>query len=114
MASELEYPYVQIPTPLVELAVMKVHLRETGTEKDAEITRKTLEAQSHVLQYLKKGADPTWTYATVPLHVAAAIEKLTVHLWEDRGDGLGITRLKYDIWTEIAELLAMHRDPGLA
>ena len=92
--------------PLWTVAQVKVHLRITGTDHDADLEQKRATAQDAILSYLNVAADPTWTAATAPPAVTHAIHLLTAYYYEDRGDG----KIP-DPWPKIYDLLAAFRDP---
>jgi hypothetical protein len=74
---------------LVTLAVAKSHLRlnPVVTADDADIQLKVNQASAIVINHLKAQADPTWTDATVPVQVQAAVLTLVTQLVVSRGDG---------------------------
>lgn len=114
----LDNAHVVITTPLIPLADAKVRLRVTDTTHDTEIAREVLIAQNVILDYLKKGADPAWTEATLPWPVRAAIEDMLTHRYEHRGDDMSPTQSgatpDADVWEAIDRKLARFRDPALA
>jgi Phage gp6-like head-tail connector protein len=77
-------------TEFLTLARAKEELRVTHAYEDAVITDKVAQATDLVIRYLDTKADPTWTAATVPLAVTAAIlmtlEDLYVHRGADDWD----------------------------
>jgi hypothetical protein len=109
----LDFPKVVITDPLVSLQRTKWQLRETGTARDAEITAVSSEAQAEILAYLKTGADPAWTEATVPKPIAGAILRRTAFLYEHRGDDADDKAGEAN-WNEIRRALSGFRDPALA
>jgi hypothetical protein len=116
VASELSFPKVVIPDPLIALEEAKEQLKITDTLHDAEVSRTVLEAQNAILAYLGKGADPEWTAATLPYSVLAAIKILLTDLYELRNTA-GEARapeLTVAAWRRIDELLSIFRDPILA
>jgi Phage gp6-like head-tail connector protein len=104
----LEFSRVTLP-PLWTVDQVKVHLRITGTDHDADIAQKLAASQEAILAYLAVAADPAWTAATAPTAVTHAIHLLTAALYEDRGDGD-----QPDVWPKIYALLAAYRDPTVA
>jgi hypothetical protein len=100
----LEFSRVTLP-PLWTLDQAKVHLHITGTAHDADIQQKLDTAQEAILALLNVSADPTWTAATAPKAVTAAIQLLIAYYYEDRGDG-SIP----DVWPKIYALLGSYRD----
>lgn len=100
--------------PLITLETAKRHLRITDTYHDADVQRKLDQAQAAILRYLADYADPTWTEATVPMEVAAAIERYLTSLYEDRGDSMDTQQsLDEQVWASIRRLLTPLRDPSL-
>jgi len=110
----LEYSRVTC-VPLWTVADLKaIQLRITDAAQDADVQEKLDAAQEYVLAYLGPAGDATWTPETVPRAVKHAIAMLTVHLYENRGDTLGLNQLQDGIiWRELSNLLAFHRDPGM-
>lgn len=111
----LDYSRVTLSEPLWTVDQVKLHLRITGTDHDADITQKRDAAQEEILAYLNLSADPTWTAATAPLLVKHAIHFLTAHYYEHRGDDPeaaadGMTA----VWAHLQNMLKMYRDPTLA
>ena len=102
--------------PLISLDVAKWQLKITETDRDDEITHYAAQATDTILDYLKHGADPAWTVDTVPLPVAAAIQVMLTHLWEDKGDEQKDTLATSAerTWQRIDLMLARFRDPALA
>jgi hypothetical protein len=95
---------------LVTLAVAKGHLHVTVVDAvaDADLTLKIDQASAIVITYLKAQADDTWTAATVPTQVQAAVLTLVGQLVASRGDG----DVPDD--SQWQRYLAMLRDPALA
>jgi hypothetical protein len=114
----LTYYRVEIAEPLVSLPDAKEHVKVRDTTHDAEIGRFVLAAQNAILDFLKRGADPTWTEATLPLHVRAAVLFLLTHMWKHRGDDMSPTESggtpDAAVWESIDRILARSRDPALA
>jgi hypothetical protein len=114
----LAFPRVEMRTPLITLVDAKDHLKVRDDYHDAEIGRFVLGAQNAILDYLKRGADPAWTEATLPLHVRAAVLYLLTHHWKHRGDDMSPTESggtpDADVWDSIDRILARSRDPALA
>jgi Phage gp6-like head-tail connector protein len=114
----LEFDKVQATAPLVDMADAKAHLRIRDADHDAEIALKLAHATDVILDYLKSGADPEWTAATVPKPVQAAVLIMLTHLYEHRGEdmtpsGAGGTP-DADVWAAVDRLLARFRDPAVA
>lgn len=111
----LEYSRVTLAGPLWTVDDVKaIQLRITDAAQDADVQEKLDSAEEYILAYLGPAADETWTPATAPKAVKHAILMLTVHLYENRGDTLGINNLQDGIiWRELARLLSFYRDPGL-
>lgn len=72
--------------PVVTLEQAKLHLRITSTEADDDIEAKLNQANALVMDYLKEGADETWTDENAPLLVQAAVLEQLDELWRFRGD----------------------------
>ena len=102
---------------LLTLDVAKEHLHETGNERDAEIQREADAASAIILGYLDLYADDTWTAATLPDDVRAAMLLMLGYLDADRG-GPGIDRTSNDddetTWRAVASILSRRRLPSLA
>jgi hypothetical protein len=62
------------------------------------------------LDYLKHGAGPAWTESTVPLPVAAAIQMLLSHIYDEPPDADADEK----VWAAIDRMLARFRDPAMA
>ena len=113
----LDFYRVVITDPLITLSMAKDHLRVTDALHDTDISSKILQSQNMILDYLKRGADSTWTVATVPYPVQAAILEMLAHLYEDRAIsdlvGLG-TMADEKVWASIERKLDRFRDPAMA
>ena len=108
--------YATLPPPtvlLVSLATAKQHLRITDALHDADIELKLTQAQHAILDYLAEVVDETWTEATVPRIVEAAILIYLTHLYEHRGDDMSPSASgstpDEDVWAAIRRLLARLR-----
>jgi hypothetical protein len=102
---------------LVTLAEAKEHLRITHAFEDGDLQRKLDEAEEIILFYLKASADPTWTRATVPGAVYAAICMQFANLVAARGDQVTATRgggSTTGLPLDVENVLRMYRDPALA
>ena len=100
---------------LVTLDTGKVHLHITGTAYDADVTQKIASASGAIRDYLKDRNDPTWTPATAPPWIVAAVLLLLAHLYEHRGDSFGPVNDNDDrVWAAIGQLCRRSRDPALA
>ena len=100
---------------LVTLETAKMHLRITGTAHDPDVTQKMTAASASIRDYLTERNDPTWTPATVPPWVEAAVLLLLTHLYEHRGDEFGSGNENDDrVWSAIANLLRRSRDAAMA
>jgi hypothetical protein len=103
-----------MPIPLlVTLDDAKRHLRITDTDHDGDIGAKLDEANETIYNYLKSRADDTWTDATAPREVTAAIKLYLGHLYEHRGDEFGDEN-DDRVWNAIGNVLRRLRDPALA
>lgn len=102
--------HVTAAAPLISLAVAKQQLKITDDDHDAEVTRKSHEATDTILDYLKHGADPAWDADSVPLPVAAAIQMLLSHIYDEPPDAEADAK----VWAAIDRLLARFRDPAIA
>lgn len=104
---------------LVTLTQAKGQLRITTPALDpgdVVIQLKLDQAEAAVLARCNSTAwwraiTPTWTAATVPLGVQAAILLLLTHLFEHRGDDMTPAR---EVWTEVDRLIGPSKDPVLA
>lgn len=105
---------VEITTPLISLDDAKEHLTVTDDDHDSKINACVLEAQNIVLDYLQGGADATWTDATLPFPVRAAIYRWLTWLYDDsRGiDERDADAVKVHKAMEL--LLRRFTDPALA
>ena len=112
----LTFSRVTLAGPLWTTAEVKaIQLRITDAAHDEDVAEKLATAQEAVLAYLGPSADETWTPVTAPMAVKHAILLMTVHYYEHRGDDLGNARPDQAvIWKELANLLTMYRDPGMA
>lgn len=100
---------------LVVLETAKIHLRITDTAHDADVALRIAQASDEIRTYLKAKNDPTWTPATVPPRIQAAVLLLVAHLYEHRGDAFGNAQDNDDrVWAAIANLCRQSRDPALA
>jgi hypothetical protein len=101
--------------PLVTLDAAKQHLRITDPLHDADVTEKLTSASGAIRDYLGSSDDPTWTPATVPPWISAAVLLLLAHLYEHRGDEFGPSADNDDrVWNAIANLCRRSRTPALA
>lgn len=104
---------------LVTLVQAKAQLRITTAALDpgdVEIQLKLDQAEAQILARCSSTAwwraiTPTWTAATVPPGVQAAILTLLVHLYEHRGDDM---KPDADVWAAIDRQIGGNRDPVLA
>lgn len=103
--------------PLVTLDTAKFHLRITDDLHDADVQLKLTQAQAAMLDYLAEAVDDTWTAATVPRIVEAAILLYTTHLYEHRGDDMSPSASGSTpdaaVWDAIRRLLARLRMQAL-
>lgn len=100
---------------LITLATAKKHLRVTTTDQDGDILLKLTQAEALVLGRCNSTAwwraiTPTWTSATVPGGVQAAILTTLTHLRENRGDDM---HLDESFWASVMNLITMNKDPVL-
>jgi hypothetical protein len=79
--------------PLITLATAKLHIGETSTARDTDLTLKLAQAEAIVLAYIARPSDDDWTAmlaawtdATVPKPVQAAVLLMFGELVRDRGD----------------------------
>lgn len=101
---------------LVTLAVAKDHLRITDVLSDADVLLKVEQASNIILERCNSTAywraiTATWTDATVPLPVQAAILLMLTHLHENRGDDM---KADPGLWDAINRLISMNKDPVIA
>lgn len=89
---------------LVTLDDAKEHLRVTIPDEDGDIYRKVEQASAIVVIYLKGATAPTWTEATVPGQIKAAVLVVLEALHE---------RKPID-WVSVERLCMQSRDPALA
>lgn len=112
--SALEFSRVTLP-PLVTLEEAKWQLRITDALHDPDITAKMAIAQEAVLAFMGSAADPAWTDTTAPQAVKHAIQMLTTHYYEHRGDDMSPTASGSTpdtaVWNAIWLLLGPYRDP---
>lgn len=114
------------PTPgmsLVTLAELKLQLRITTPADDpgdAALTQQGIAAEALILDYCNstvwwRGMTPSWTSATVPLVVKAAILTQAAEFYRFRGDDVereGPAReAGVDLAPRVVELLRRHHDP---
>lgn len=71
---------------LITLEKAKEHLGITHADADGDIYDKAVQASEIVIRHLHSSADDTWTAATVPTPIQAAILLVLTHLYEHRGD----------------------------
>ena len=95
---------------LVTLTQAKAHLRIDGTVEDADVTLKLAQAEDIVTDYLGDAADPTWTDATVPPRVQAAVLFTLGDLYSDRGDE---ERRAAPLSAAVQRILERLRDPAV-
>jgi hypothetical protein len=101
---------------LVSMTDAKDHLRVTTTDSDGDIYTKVLQASELVLGRCNSTAwwraiTPSWTEATVPADVQAAVLLVLTHLHEHRGDDMSAD---HALWAAVDRLIAMKRDPVIA
>lgn len=108
-----DFAHVPMPVALVSLPVAKQHLRITDDAHDTDVLQKLQAAQDQIVAKLSYAADPAWTEATVPRHVAHAILMLTAAFYEVRG-GEDRDENFRKTWAAIDQLLMLNRDPTLA
>lgn len=94
---------------LVTLEMARAHVRQPVADLDLQV--KVNQASAIIVKYLKSQADPTWTEATVPLPVQAAILLMVAHLDQNRGD---VMDQDEHVWNAINRQLVGYRDPALA
>lgn len=114
----LTFTRVTLAGPLWTVAEAKaLQLRLRDALHDEDVAQKLAVAQEVILAYLKAGADATWTPTTAPEAVKHAVLLLATHYYEHRGDDMNPTNSgstpDKDVWSAIANLLAMYRDPTL-
>ncbi|WP_343347645.1 head-tail connector protein [Sphingomicrobium sp. XHP0239] len=73
---------------LVTMEEAKRQLRIIGNEHDEDIEDKRVQASEIVIDYLDQQADETWTDATVPDHVKAAVLLQLRALFDGTRDGI--------------------------
>jgi hypothetical protein len=73
---------------LITLADAKEHLKIWDDDHNADVAVKVSQASGIVVEYLGTDADDTWTYATVPSSIQAAVMIALGYLYENRGDEL--------------------------
>lgn len=101
---------------LVTLATARKHLRPSSTDEDSDVLLKLSQAEAIVLDYLNttatwRAVTVTWTDATVPRQVEAAILLVLTHLYENRGDNMAPDAA---LWEAVRRLVDRTRDPVLA
>ena len=100
---------------LVTLSQAKDHLRVRDDDSNADIQLKAEQASATILDRCNSTAwwraiTTTWTDATVPASVQAAVLVLLSHLYEHRGDDMAADAA---LWEAIDRLIAMKKDPVL-
>jgi len=79
------------------------------------VTQKLEASSAAIRDYLKDRNDPTWTPATVPKWIQAAVLLLLTHQYEHRGDEFGADGENDDhVWSAIGRLCERSRMPTLA
>jgi len=101
---------------LVTMAQAKLQLRIPTDESDADISMKLDQAEAIVINKCNSTAwwravTPTWTAATVPRGVHAAILIVLTHLYEHRGDDMGMDE---KLWEAVDRLIVAFRDPVIS
>jgi hypothetical protein len=101
---------------LVSLEQAKAHLRVSSTDSDDDIQLKIEQASTLILERCGSTAywraiTATWTDATVPQSVQAAILLMVGHLHENRGDDM---KADEALWMAIDRLIPMNKDPVIA
>jgi gp6-like head-tail connector protein len=101
---------------LISLSTAKAHLRVEHIDDDNDIDVKLEQASAIILDRCNsteywRAITVTWTYATVPLAVQAAMLLMLTHLYEHRGDDM---KPDADLWMAIDRLIGLHKDPVLA
>jgi hypothetical protein len=109
--SDLDFATVTITPPPVSLDTAKLHLRllATDTTHDADLTLKLQTASDYVLGYLKQHAYATWTEATLPARVQAAM-LFYLELLFDHDHRTDQDRI---VAEAMGRLLATMRDPAV-
>lgn len=74
--------------PLVSLPEAKLQLNETGSVHDQIISSLTEQATGIIVEYIDDSTLTTWTQATVPAPVHAAILWQVTWMFQHRGDEL--------------------------
>jgi len=92
----------------ITLDELKAQLYIAHDWDDAPLTALLTQTSTRILLHLGPRGDPTWTPATVPSDIKAAVLKLSVAWWARRGDPAGSD---VNVWRDIDLLLAMRRDP---
>jgi hypothetical protein len=101
---------------LLTFSTAKKHLRITTTDQDGDLLLKLTQAEAIVLDYLNsstwwQAVTVTWTAATVPGQVQAAILLVLTHLVEHRGED---APTEAALSVNVQSLLMRSRDPALA
>lgn len=101
---------------LVSLANAKAHLRISTDDDNVDVQQKAEHASALILERCNSTAwwraiTTTWTDATVPGSVQAAVLVLLTHLWENRGDNMEPDE---KVWQAVDRLIAMKKDPVIA
>jgi hypothetical protein len=111
----LEFSRVTVAGLLVSLEDAKVHLHlaETDTDHDADVTAKLDEAQELILARLGPAGDATWTDVTAPRGVLAAIKLVLDCLYERRGGEEASEQIRKNL-DAVDQLLGLYRDPVIA
>jgi hypothetical protein len=101
---------------LLELAVAKDHLHETGTARDADIQRKADAASLAIVGYLATFADPDWTPETLPADVQAAMLIFLTYLEWQGGNELDPSSADEveRVWKAVEAILMRRRLPSIA
>jgi len=94
----------------ITLDELKAQLYITHSWDDPPLTKLITQASTAILLYLGPRGDPSWTPATVPADIGAAVLKLAVAWWAGRGDPAANDS---KTWKEIGLLLERRRDPAL-
>jgi hypothetical protein len=103
--------------PLVTLETAKLQLRITGTDYDADVELRRIQATNIILDFLQDRADETWTETTVPDPVQQAILVMLTHLYERGANttpAAGGTPTDADVWKAIERLLARFYTPAVS
>jgi hypothetical protein len=103
---------------LITLPKAKAHLRVAPeyNDDDNDIDLKLEQASAIILDRCNstehwRAITATWTDATVPRAVQAAMLLMLTHLYEHRGDDM---QPDADLWKAIDGLIGLHKDPVLA